>query len=102
MLTGVAGHRLTHLLKSIQKDPDTVKWMREMDMAHVSTWLHCLTASTDLENAMGPQALDDLTDLLDLPPFSGGIGLQSRERSADEELMGSFACISASLMEFCR
>ncbi len=48
MLTGAAGHRLTHLLKSIVKDPETMKWMIEMDDAHVSTWLHCLTASTDL------------------------------------------------------
>ncbi len=75
MLTGAFGHRLTHLLKSIQKDPETVKWMREMYAAHVSTWLHCLTASTDLENAMESLALEDLTDLLDLPPSNGGIGL---------------------------
>jgi len=41
-------------------------------------------------------------DLLDLPPAYGGIGLRSLERAADEDLMGSFAGISASLIAFCR
>ena len=76
--------------------------MREMDDAHVSTWLHCLTSSTDLEHAIGPDARDQLSGLLDLPPAFGGICLQSLERSADEELLGSFAGISASLISFCR
>ena len=72
MLTGAAGHRLTHLLKSIHKNPQTMQRIREMDAAHVSTWLYCLTASTDLEYALGPPALDQLSDLLDLPPAYGG------------------------------
>jgi hypothetical protein len=102
MLTGAAGQRLTHLLKSIRKNPQTVLWMKEMDAAHVSTWLHCLTASSDLEYALDPSAKDSLTGLLDLPPSYGGIGLQSLERAADEEFLGSFASISASLISFCR
>ena len=65
------------------------------------TWLQCLTASTDLENAIGPLARDQLAGLIDLPPALGGIGLQSLERSAYEELLGSFAGISASLTSFC-
>ncbi len=39
MLTGTAVPRLTHILKSIQKNPDTVEWIRDMDSAHLSTWL---------------------------------------------------------------
>ncbi len=51
---------------------------------------------------IGPAALDHLTSLLDLPPSYGGIGLQSLEHSAGEELSGSFAGIAASLVSFCR
>ena len=52
--------------------------MREMDDAHVSTWLvHYLTASTDLEYAIGPSARDQLAGLIDLPLAMGGIGMQS-------------------------
>ena len=76
--------------------------MREVDDAHVSTWLQCLTAWTDLEYAIGPSARDQLAGLIDLPPTFGGIGLQSLERSADEELLGSFAGMSASLISFYR
>jgi hypothetical protein len=72
-----------------------------MDEAHVSTWLHCLTASTDLEYALGPSARDQLAGMVDLPPAFGGIGLRSLERSADEELLGSFAGIFASLIYLC-
>jgi len=74
-----------------------------MDDAHVSTCLHCLTASADLEQALGTSsALDQLSDIFDLPPAYRGIGQQSLERAADEELLGSFAGISASLIAFCR
>jgi hypothetical protein len=58
MLTGAASQKLIYLLKTVQKNPQTACWMREMDDAHVSTWLHCLTASTELENAIGPAARD--------------------------------------------
>ncbi len=51
---------------------------------------------------MGPDSVAQLAGLLDLPPSYGGIGLQSLERSADEEFLGSFAGISASLIAFCR
>jgi hypothetical protein len=37
MLTGVAGSRLTHLLKSVPKTSKTEPWMRDMDSANVST-----------------------------------------------------------------
>jgi hypothetical protein len=102
MLTGAASQRLIYLLKTVQKNPQTMKWMKEMDDAHVSTWLHCISASTNLEPAIGPPARDQLARSIDLPPTFGGIGLQSQERSADEELLGSFAGISASLISFCR
>ena len=46
MLTGAASQKLVYLLKSVQKNSHTVLWMREMDNAQVSTWLHCLSAST--------------------------------------------------------
>ena len=102
MLTGAASQKLIYLLKSVQKNPRTAQWMREMDDAHISTWLHCLTASTDLEYALGSSTREQLAGLIDLPPAMGGNGMQSLERSADEELLGSFAGISASLISFCR
>ena len=102
MLTGAAGPRLSHLLKSIDKSPRTEGFMREMDTALVSTWLECLTSSNDLEHSLGPSEWDSLTDWLDLPPSYGGSGLHSLSRSADEELLGSFAGIAASLIAFCR
>ena len=43
-----------------------------------------------------------ISDWLDLPPSYGGIGLNSLARSADEELVGSFAGIASSLIEFGR
>jgi hypothetical protein len=42
MLTGAACPRLTHLLKSVEKNPSTKSWMQEMDLAHLETWLHCI------------------------------------------------------------
>jgi hypothetical protein len=73
--------------------------MREIGTAHVSTWLQCLFASLDLEHSL---ELDGLTDWLHLPPSYGGSGLNSLSRSADEELLGSFAGIAASPISFCR
>ncbi len=102
MLIGAAGPRLTHMLKSVEKNVSTQKKMTEMDMAHVSTWLHCLTASPDLEHALGPTEWDTLNEWLDLPPSYGGSCLTSLDHSADEELLGSFAGIAASLIAFCR
>ncbi len=58
MRTEAASQKLIYLLKSVQKNPQTVQWMKEMNDAHVSTWLHCLTASTYLEYAIGHAARD--------------------------------------------
>jgi hypothetical protein len=102
MLIGAESQRLTHLLKTVQKNPRAAQWMKEKDDVHVFIWLHCLSASTDLEQAIGHPALDKLTRLLDLPPVFGSIGLRSLERSTCEEFLGSFAGISASLITFCR
>ncbi len=41
-------------------------------------------------------------NFLDLPASFGGAGLESLEHSADEEFLGSFAGIAASLISFCR
>jgi hypothetical protein len=98
MLTGAAGPRLIHLLKSVEMNSSTEAWMKEMDSAHVSTWLHCLTASTDLDYALDPDEHRQLTDWLDLRPSYGGIGLNSLTHSADEEFVGSFAGIAFSLI----
>ena len=67
MLTGATFPRLAHLLKSVEKNPRTKSWMREMDSAPLATWLHCLTASPYLENATDPTSKDLLTYWLDLP-----------------------------------
>jgi hypothetical protein len=72
--------------------------MKEMDDDNGSIWLHCLLASTDLEPAIGPPTLDQLTERLDLPRVYRGIGLQPLERSADEEMLSSFAGIFAFLI----
>jgi len=39
---------------------------------------------------------------LDLPPQFGGVGLQSLIRAADEELLGSWAAVTADLITFCK
>ena len=74
-----------------------------MDEAHLwlSAWLHCLTASEELEQDMGPDGRGNLSELLYLPASYGGAGLQSLVASADEELLGSFARIAAALISFC-
>jgi hypothetical protein len=76
--------------------------MKEMDKAHVLTWLHCLTASPDLENAMGTEEIGQLSAWLDLLPSYWGGGMNSLSRSADEEFLGSFTTIAASLFAFFR
>ena len=101
MLTWAVGPRLSHLLKSIEKNAITELFMREMDTARVSTWLQCLSASPDMEHSLDSNDPDGLTDWLDLPPSLGGSGLNSLSRSAEEELLGSFAGIAASLISFC-
>jgi hypothetical protein len=49
MLTWDVCPRLTHLLKSMEKNERTEAWMQEMESAHVSSWLHCLTSSFNLD-----------------------------------------------------
>ena len=75
MLKGAANPRLSHILRSLQKS----QHMQEMDGAHLSAWLQCLTASEDLLHVLGPEGRSQLSDLLDLPPSYGGAGLQSLE-----------------------
>jgi hypothetical protein len=60
MLTGAIGLRLTHMFKSVERNPRTEQWMREIDDAHVSTWLHCLTSSPDLDDVMSIGERDQL------------------------------------------
>jgi hypothetical protein len=75
MLKGTAFPRLSDILRSVQKNQHSSRrWMRDMDGAHLSTWLHCLTASEDLELALGTEGRSQLSDLLDLPPSYGGAG----------------------------
>ena len=96
MLTGAAGPRRTHLLKSVERNSSAEAWMKEMAFAQVSTWLHCLTSSPDLDYALGPEEHHQLTGWLELPPSYGAIGPNSLARSADEEYVGSFAGIASS------
>ena len=62
MLTGASGHRLTHLLKSVERSSRTESWMHEMDSANLATWLHCLTSSYVLESAMDHTSKGILAD----------------------------------------
>jgi hypothetical protein len=79
-----------------------VGWMKEMDGAHLSAWLQCLTASEDLETDLGPEERGNLLELMDMSASYGGAGLQSLELSANEEFLGSFAEIAAALITFCK
>ena len=62
MLTGAAGPRLTHFVKSVERNSSSEAWMKEMNSAHISTWLHCPTSSPDLDYALGPDEHHQLTD----------------------------------------
>ena len=102
MLKSAAVPRLSHILRSVQRNDNSAWWMTEMDEAHLAAWLHCLHASDVLEKDMGSQGRKSLLKLLDLPASYGGAGLQSLEADADEELLGSFAEIAAALISFCK
>ena len=67
MLKGAAVSHLSHILKSVQKRSQAAGWMAYMDGAHLSAWLHCLTASDDLENDLSTENREGLSVLLDLP-----------------------------------
>jgi len=100
MLKGATVPRLSHILKSVKKNNHSAGWMAEMDGAHLSAWLHCLTASGDLENDLGTEKKVGLSDLLDLSASYGGAGLESLALAADKEFMGSFVGIAAALISF--
>jgi hypothetical protein len=72
MLKGAAIPRLSHILKSAEMGKHTARWMKEMDGVHISPWLHYLTASGDMEQALGPEGREGLSDPLDLPASYGG------------------------------
>ena len=76
--------------------------MKEMDGAQLSAWLECLSASEDLEHALGTEERSQLSVLLYLSASDGGAGLQTLEDSADEEFLRSFGGIAASLISLCR
>ncbi len=101
-LKGAAIPRLSHILRSVQKNHHSLGWMKEMDGAHLSAWLHYLSSSEDLEHALGAHGRDQLAAQLDLPAAYGGAGLQSLESFVDEEFLGSFAAITTSLIAFCK
>ena len=62
MLTGASCPRLTHLINSTEKNKRTKAWMYDMDYVHVSTWLHCLCSSSNLDQTLGPDKKDILSD----------------------------------------
>jgi len=47
MLKGAAVARLSHILRSVQKNKHTVGWMTKMDGAHLSALIHCLTVTVN-------------------------------------------------------
>ena len=73
MLKGTEVPRLSHILRSVQKSQHSRGWRQRMDGAHLSAWMHCLTASEVLEHALGPEGRSQLSDVLDLPPRMEGL-----------------------------
>ena len=102
MLKGADVPRLSHILKSVQKNNHSAGWMQEINGARLLAWLHCLTTSRDLEDDLGVERKVGLLDLLDLPASYGGAGLQSLALATAEKFMGSFAGIASALISFCR
>jgi hypothetical protein len=101
MLIGSAVPRLSHVLKSVPKDQTSEPWMKEVDKEHMSTWMECVGAS-NLHSDLTDHERQHLADSLDLPPQFGGVGLQSLIRAADEEMIGSWASITADLITYFR
>ena len=101
MLTGSAVPRLSHVLKSVPKDQTSEPWMKEVDKKHMETWMECVGALS-LHNDMTDKERQHLADSVDLPPQFGGVGLQSLIRAADEEMIGSWASITADLITYFR
>jgi hypothetical protein len=61
--------------------------------------MKCIGGET-LDVDLPPLDREHLVASLDLPPQFGGVGLQSRIRAADEELLGSWASITSDLISF--
>jgi len=54
-----------------------------MEFAHIRAWIHSLTASSDLDHALGSVERDLLADTLDIPSsYRGGGVMNSLSRSA--------------------
>ena len=70
--------------------------------AHLSTWLHCLTSSPNLEHVRYPNKKEMLSDWLDLPYSYGVADMKSISRSANIKFLGLFAAIASFLISFCR
>jgi hypothetical protein len=73
--------------------------MEEVDREHLLTWMDCVSASS-LHDDMSTNERQQLSSSLDPPPQFGGAGLQSLVRAADEELLGSWASVTADLIAF--
>ena len=101
MLAGSAVPRRSHVLKSIPKDQTSEPWMKEADKEHISTWMECVGAST-LHNDLTDKERQHLADSLDLPPQFAGVGLRILIRAAYEEMIGSWASITADLITYFR
>ena len=86
MLTAVVVPRLTHVFKSVLKDVTSTAWMKEVDDAHLTTWMTCVGGES-LAADLPPIERDHRSASLDLPPQFGGVELQSLIRAADEELL---------------
>ena len=101
MLSAVVVPRLTHVLKSIPKDATSTARMKEVDDAHLTTWMTCV-GEESLVADLPPLERDHLIASLDLPPQFKGVGLQSLIRAADEKLLGSWASITSDMITFLR
>jgi len=99
MLTRADIPRLSHVLKSVPKNPSSIEWIKSVDEAHLSTWLKYVGAIT-LNHDLSSHERDHLSSSLDLPAQLGGVGLQSLVRAADEKLLGSWASNTADLIKF--
>jgi hypothetical protein len=86
----------------MEKNPRIEKEMKEMEEAYVSTWIHCLTESPQLERVVGPVEKDQLTNWLDLLPFVRWYRIEFSVPLyfVDDEFMGLFVIIGAAVIAF--
>jgi hypothetical protein len=66
MLKRATVPRLSHILRSVHTNQHSIGWMKKMDGAHFSAWLHCLTSFEEVEHALGAHVRDQLASQLDL------------------------------------